>query len=184
MKKKSFAYPVFFMILITAIYTFALSTINLVTAERIEEQSQLRRRNALAYVVDLEAENQSEILKFYEEMIRENNRYIFQSNDDKVYIYEFTGNGLWGEIRGFLAVNDELTDVVGVEFLSHSETPGLGGRIDEVPFKEQFRGISLENENPFQVIDTIAGATSTSNAVIQILNESFDAISSQKGGGK
>lgn len=88
-----------------------------------------------------------------------------------------TGPGLWGDITvvvGFAADRGRLT---GIEFLKQSETPGLGARIAERWFKEQFRG----KRGPFTTVgegepaaenqfDAITGATSTSNAVRDILN--------------
>lgn len=88
-----------------------------------------------------------------------------------------TGAGLWGDITvvvGFAADRERLT---GIEFLKQSETPGLGARIAERWFTEQFRG----KRGPFTTVgegepsaenqfDAITGATSTSNAVRDILN--------------
>lgn len=88
-----------------------------------------------------------------------------------------TGAGLWGDITvvvGFAADRERLT---GIEFLKQTETPGLGARIAERWFKEQFRG----KRGPFTTVgegqpaaedqfDAITGATSTSNAVRDILN--------------
>ncbi len=88
-----------------------------------------------------------------------------------------TGPGLWGDIVmvvGFAADRERLS---GIEFLKQSETPGLGARISERWFKEQFRG----KRGPFTTVaegepsaenqfDAVTGATITSNAVKAILN--------------
>jgi len=68
-----------------------------------------------------------------------------------------------------------------VDFTSHNETPGLGGRIDEAWFKEQFRnrkivigtGLSYDTEQENQ-LDAITGATSTSRSILNILNDVID----------
>ncbi len=80
---------------------------------------------------------------------------------------------------GFDAALERLT---GVDFLKQSETPGLGARIAEAWFKEQFRG----KKGPFTTVgegepaaenqfDAITGATITSNAVMGILNGAIAA---------
>jgi len=70
-----------------------------------------------------------------------------------------------------------------VDFVSHSETPGLGGRISETWYKEQFRDLEFSPDETVYVIytpspggnvDAISGATGTSEAVRTILNESMD----------
>ena len=59
----------------------------------------------------------------------------------------------------------------GIEILSLAETPGLGARIVEPAFKNQFKGRSLKNTN-FKVkkdggdIDQITGATISPRAVV------------------
>jgi Na+-transporting NADH:ubiquinone oxidoreductase subunit C len=88
-----------------------------------------------------------------------------------------TGPGLWGDIVmviGFAADRERLS---GIEFLEQTETPGLGARIAEPWFKEQFRS----KRGPFTTVgegepsaenqfDAITGATITSNAVLGIVN--------------
>ena len=59
----------------------------------------------------------------------------------------------------------------GIEILSLAETPGLGARIVEPSFKNQFKGRSLKNTN-FKVkkdggdIDQLTGATISPRAVV------------------
>ena len=88
-----------------------------------------------------------------------------------------TGPGLWGDIVmvvGFAADREQLS---GIEFLKQQETPGLGARISERWFKEQFK----DKRGPFTSVaegeptaedqfDAITGATFTSNAVLGIVN--------------
>lgn len=95
-----------------------------------------------------------------------------------------TGPGLWGEITMAVGLDAGLTRLTGVDFLQQSETPGLGARISESWFKEQFRG----KVGPFTTVgegepakenefDAITGASITSNAVKAILN---DAVAQAK----
>lgn len=81
-------------------------------------------------------------------------------------------------MNGYLGVSPDLSSITGLVFTEHSETPGLGGRIDELDYREQFRGLTIDPAQPLVYgedgggqIDAITGATSTSNAVLTILND-------------
>jgi len=88
-----------------------------------------------------------------------------------------TGPGLWGDITALVGFAADRQRLTGLEFLKQSETPGLGARIGERWFKEQFRG----KRGPFTTVaegerttehefDAITGATFTSNAVRDLVN--------------
>jgi len=94
------------------------------------------------------------------------------------YVFVRMGPGLWGEITATVGFDASLERLTGVDFLSQSETPGLGARITESWFREQFRG----KRGPFTTVpegepsqenqfDAITGATLTSNYVKSILND-------------
>jgi Na+-transporting NADH:ubiquinone oxidoreductase subunit C len=88
-----------------------------------------------------------------------------------------TGPGLWGDITAVVGFAADREHLAGLEFLKQSETPGLGARIGERWFKQQFRG----KRGPFTTVaegapskenefDAITGATFTSNAVRDLVN--------------
>ena len=185
-KKKRIFFPVVFMILVTAFFTFLLAFINEQTYARIEEQRVLEFQTSVLYSLDLPIEGmtEKEIISLYNKQVEEktiNDRsyYIFSQDEQvKGYVFEFIGDGLWGTISGHIAFNPNFTALLGVNFTNHSETPGLGGRIDENEFKEQFRNISIEDTKEIIEygtasggnVDAISGATSTSTAVKNIFN--------------
>jgi Na+-transporting NADH:ubiquinone oxidoreductase subunit C len=104
----------------------------------------------------------------------------------KAYGFQFRGLGFWGPLRGILAVSPDLSRTVGLTILEHTETPGLGGRIEEPIFTEQFRRgitVSPNGSAPFihigspgvadptgRQVDAITGATQTCLAVQRVLN--------------
>ena len=95
---------------------------------------------------------------------------------------------MWGSISGYMGVSADLDRITGLVFTNHSETPGLGGRIDELAYREQFKGLHITSEttlaygeNGGDQIDAITGATSTSNAVLRILNQLLDDTVSKLG---
>ena len=106
--------------------------------------------------------------------------YLLRKDDgslDKV-ILPIHGYGLWSTLYGFIALEDNLNDIFGLQFYQHAETPGLGAEVDNPKWKAQWKGKKLNNENGelmIQVaktqkykdhhIDALAGATLTSNGV-------------------
>ena len=71
--------------------------------------------------------------------------------------------------------------MLGIVFTAQNETPGLGGRIDEAVFRNQFRDLDIVAGQDLAYgaagggkLDAIAGATSSSNAVLKIVNNLVD----------
>lgn len=192
-KKKQVLYPVVFMIVITVVFTSVLAIINEVSAERILQQSKLKEQSKVLYAFNIEyGDTGEEIIRQYNQFIEERKTgsqtyYVRKSNDEITgYAFRIQGAGLWGGIDAILAFTQDFSKLTGVSFLNHSETPGLGGRIDEEWFQEQFRDISLDvnSPDPYLIfkpstggnVDTISGATSTSKAVLNIFNQNIEVI--------
>lgn len=82
---------------------------------------------------------------------------------------------------GLDMINSKLT---GMESVSHSETPGLGAKIEEPAFRRQWQGLPLDQ--PVAVtadggaIDSIAGASTTSRAACNGTNEVLNFVRDQK----
>lgn len=185
-KKKQILYPIVFMVLITAFFTFLLAFINDITLETIENQKELQIQKSIFYVfgIDMSALSDEDIQSQFNELIISETKsgtvYYTYKEDDVIagYAVEISGKGLWGTITGHVAFDPKHETLLGVNFTAHSETPGLGGRIDEDVYKEQFRSTSLSNlEELFSFskstggnIDAISGATLTSIAVRDIFN--------------
>lgn len=111
--------------------------------------------------------------------------YVANLNGATKYILPLSGKGLWGGIGGYLALDEDKNTIYGVNFNHESETPGLGAKIVEMPFREQFEGKHIRNaagevvsvavlkagkhaEGQEQV-DAISGATITSSGVSTML---------------
>lgn len=201
MKKFSFR-PIIFMIIITVIYTGTLATINEVTKDKVLFNNEVKKQRALLYVLDIPTKDKtpSEINELFNSHFKVIERADdihyegYKNNSLVANIYPINGDALWGGLEGFIGLTPDFSEIVGIEFLSHNETPGLGGRIDESWFKEQFREVVISNGDTGNYVkykpsaegqvDSITGATATSNSVLKILNESIEEIILGQRGGK
>ncbi len=189
-KKKQVLYPVLFMLLLTAAYTFVLAFINESTVEIIEAQEKLRLQKSILYVFDIPFEDeQASVNKLFDERFEVvdsgDMTYYINKSEGGVdgYAFPLSGNGLWGSISGYIALTPDFETLLGIDFVAHSETPGLGGRIDEESYKEQFRQLDATGNPPVVYrpasggnIDAITGATLTSNSVSSIVNNFMTEI--------
>jgi Na+-transporting NADH:ubiquinone oxidoreductase subunit C len=102
--------------------------------------------------------------------------------------------GLWGVIKGVLALQPDLQTIKGISFYQQEETPGLGGEIGSEWFAKQFVGkriLSGSGAPGFRVlrpgaspgpneVDGISGATMTSNRVQLMLDSLSKAIEKER----
>jgi Na+-transporting NADH:ubiquinone oxidoreductase subunit C len=190
-----------FMLICTAIFTGILSGVYVYSRPLIEANERLSEVNAQLNALGVAVPagmSSTDLEAYYEQNIDVNNIngldvFQYEADDGSIkYAVPFEGAGLWGDITGIIAMEQDLKTLVGMDFISQNETPGLGGRIEEDWFKEQFRGISLYEDGEYirfstagseGQVDAITGATATSNAVLDILNESINQAKSNIGGG-
>lgn len=115
--------------------------------------------------------------------------YIYENEETgkKLYGIHVSGKGLWSTIKGYMALEQDLSTISGVVFYEHQETPGLGGDVEKPYFQDRFKGKKwLENGvvQEFSIvksgagdnshsIDGITAATMTCNGVEAFLNDDF-----------
>ncbi len=110
---------------------------------------------------------------------------VYRTSEGAVAL-RFTGNGLWGAITGIVALNSNRESLRGIAIIEQRETPGLGGRISEDSFQQQFRGVKInpkieilpasEKAEKANEVDGITGATLTSKSLENILNKETKKI--------
>lgn len=109
------------------------------------------------------------------------------------YVIPLTGKGLWGSIWGYIALDEDKNTVFGAYFGHASETAGLGARITEEAFQNQFVGKKIfssdRNDIMLSVVkkrdvgkenfqcDGISGATFTNTGVSDML---YDCLAKYK----
>jgi len=111
------------------------------------------------------------------------------SNGQVTIAIEFQGPGLWGPIKGFLALRKDMRTVSGITFYEQEETPGLGGEIASQWFRSRFKGkkmvsssgkpgiiIKGNGNNAVNEVDAITGATMTCDKLQSILNSVISKV--------
>lgn len=112
--------------------------------------------------------------------------YVCEKDGQTKYILPVAGNGLWGPIWGYIALDSDGSTVYGTYFDHASETPGLGAEIttdkfrNEFAHKEFFKGdkflpitVVKAGQHPTDgsdYVDGISGGTITSKGVGSMLD--------------
>ncbi len=191
MKKQTFyserIYPVLFMVLVTVVFISAISGIHIATQAVVLENETLYLKKAVlsSLGIPVPGENE-EINQVFDKSVTQYSLdgkpsvFIYDGPDGIRYAFRVSGPGLWGEITAMIGYRKDIKTMTGIEFISQNETPGLGARIEEPWFKQQFIGKvppfilvdeGTENNAPDEV-DGITGATYTSRYVRDIVNGS------------
>ncbi len=129
--------------------------------------------------------------------------YLYQPKGALVeaYILPIDTRGLWGKIYGYLALKNDGETVVGFTVYKHSETPGLGGEIEQRWFRNNFVnkkivnpkgrfvsvsiakgkvGPNISKEQKYNFVDGISGATLTGKFLTKGIKEiltSYEPVS-------
>ena len=92
--------------------------------------------------------------------------------------------GYGGDLKIMVGIDLGAGHMTGMEVVSHSETPGLGARIEEITFRRQWQGLPTADNVALSgdggTIDAISGATSTSGAAVQGTNEALLFVRTHK----
>jgi electron transport complex protein RnfG len=101
------------------------------------------------------------------------------------YAFPYTGNGFQGKIRLMLGITGDLKHLTGIKILEQVETPGLGTKVTEDPFVDQFTGLNTQpyiswvkgiEPDKSNEVQAVTGATISSKSVINILNAGIKTV--------
>jgi Na+-transporting NADH:ubiquinone oxidoreductase subunit C len=192
---RGIAYTVIFTIIAAFVFVFILAAGNELTKETVKRNEELLHRKTVLKAFNIPFSTDDDAFRLYDEKIKISlisgeQVFVFAHDGTEDYAVSFQGMGLWGIIYGVLAVNKDVTRIAGIEFSSHNETPGLGGRIDEDAYKNQFKGERIgaagkingtrnnayDSDHENNAIDGITGATRTSESVIAIVNREIGRL--------
>ena len=106
--------------------------------------------------------------------------YLSRDIRHKGAAFSVKGSGFWGPIIVMVGVDPENMTIKGIEILQQEETPGLGARIEEDWFRNQFKGKRMDTPIRMMIkgakpgpndVAAVAGATLSSKFVEDIINE-------------
>lgn len=158
---------------ITAVVAALLAGANLLTKERIANAEAEKLQQAIAKVLP-NGENARKI-----DFVAADStgvKTIYQNENGYAVQVETAGFG--GTVTMMVGVSTDAK-VLGVEIVSHSETPGLGARAEsDSSFRGSFVGLEgvIEVSKDGGEADTLTGATITSRAIATGVNDALAAI--------
>lgn len=199
MKKDSIAYTIIVAALSSFIFVFLLSLADGATKGKVAENNRILEARAYLAAAGTpagEGADAEALFKAAFPAFDPGKPYQETSiNGETIIVSPFQGSGLWGTITGVIGMTADFSRIVGLEILSHSETPGLGGRIDEAWFKDQFKGEYAakgivirkgtgkgDADKDNGTVDGITGASRTSDSVQAIVNRKIEELKAAKGG--
>lgn len=88
--------------------------------------------------------------------------FIADIDGSAYYVMPVRGNGLWGPIWGYIALQDDFNTIFGAVFDHKTETPGLGAEINTPKFEDQFIGKRIMGPSgEFKSVSVVKGTAST-----------------------
>ena len=194
MNKNNLIYTVVFSFITAFFFVFLLSLADGMTKEKTEENAKKTFYKAVLKSAGIDFKSDEDSVPVFEKYFStytEGDSVLKTKVDGKnLVIKVFRGSGLWGTITGVIAFSEDLERIAGFEVISHNETPGLGGRIDEDWFKDQFdwekisaSGItvrkgsgSFDSDTENSEVEGITGASLTSKSIETIVNENINLM--------
>ena len=189
--------PVLVLTVIAAIAGLALSGVYVLTKDTIADQERAAKAASYKAVCpDADHFETDEVLdkaiadlngEYYNAefgRVKINDAFVAKDADGNTTGYALsvtTSDGYHGDIT--LAVGVHFDDVVdGISFTELNETAGLGMRVDEDAFKDQFDDVDVDvfklnkagGSTADDEIDSISGASTTSGAVVNAVNAALD----------
>jgi Na+-transporting NADH:ubiquinone oxidoreductase subunit C len=202
MNKSSAIYALLFMMVISVTFGVGLSAVHHATLDTMAKNETLNKNRTLSRAFLLEvAEDSPEAFQeavdrsiSVETIFHEGRTFEVCTTNPPMQNrvgFIFTGYGFWGPIKGIAVLSEDLQTMVNIQFLEHQETPGLGARIEEPWFTDQFKGLEIGwNELPARRViiggvadpttknrvDAITGASQTSIALMKSLNAELESF--------
>lgn len=194
-------YTVAYAAILGTVCALLLTTVERVTARYKEANQQAEKIVNILAVLEITMPDDvtpAKAVDIFKNNVREHEsdvltKYTFvdrDSNAVKAVAVGFEGPGLWGLVRGFLALKPDMKTIQGLTIYEQEETPGLGGEIGADWFTGQFKGKSIVDASgkhgvyikpsgsqlgPNEV-HGITGATMTCDKLEAMLNEVVEQI--------
>lgn len=188
-------WTVVFLVIVVCASTAMLNVMYANTKPLVERNERIKLEQNILDVFDIPY-NQNEVEKEFKDHVtieEINGMKIYRSADS--IAFEITGSGFWDKISILLALEYDMETIKAIRILKNNETPGLGSRINEKWFLDQFAGKSVMPEIKIishkkidghnktdsttsatysnrskNEVDAITGATETSKALEKLIN--------------
>lgn len=163
MNRNNLLYTVIFTFAASFFFVFFLSLANTLTAEKTEANERISFYSAFLNAAGIEFSGKNSAEEVFLKSFPSAGSFPYRQTirasvaGEDMLLKLFSGSGLWGTITGVLAVSPDLSEIKGLEIITHNETPGLGGRIEEEWFKNQFRGEQVSKDPGSKKISVIKG---------------------------
>ncbi len=184
-KKQTILSPVITLVTISCLSAYVLGYIHEKTLEPIKAAKDKQELQAISEVVN-EFDNNpfSEQMKITTKNKKHKLTMYPARKDGKlnsVAIKSYTNTGFGGRLEIMAGFNVDGS-IKTFKVISSQETPGLGSKVDEPKFKEQFSGFYpahqiMKVKQDGGEIDAVTAATISSRAVIKALERAYDAFS-------
>ncbi|MBN1411586.1 MAG: FMN-binding protein [Spirochaetales bacterium] len=170
-----------FILIMGGILSSAIISVNYFTAPIIKanEEKKLKTNILMALEIPFTEDDMDSVFQQKVTVRRDSgNEMDYYVSENNETAFEYKGKGLWGPIRGVIALNPDFKTIKNVTISFQEETPGLGSRIAEKPYLDQFRNkafspsivITRSPAKKDNEVDAITGATLSSKAFVKILN--------------
>jgi Na+-transporting NADH:ubiquinone oxidoreductase subunit C len=194
MKKTGLVYTVVFSFITAFFFVFLLSMADRLTSEKTAENARNTFYTSVLKSSGVKIKDNEAVTpifnKYFPDYKEGDNLLNTSAYGKNVLIKLFRGSGLWGTITGVIAFSGDLKRIEGLQIISHNETPGLGGRIDEEWFKNQFNGERIglsgiivrkgsgspDSDSENGEVDGITGASLTNKSIETIVNDNIELI--------
>ena len=198
MNKKSPAYVLSFMAAICLVFGTGISVVNYATQGLLAKNAAMHRNRVLcsAFQLDVAGASAEAYQQAVDGALRASTvggRAVYECVAPGKESVGFVagGMGFWDRIDVVVVLAPDLRKILNVQVLDQKETPGLGARIEEAWFTDQFKGLSVAWEAPAESrilvganpapnaaneVDAITGATQTSMALMRFLNDELAAF--------
>ena len=151
---------------ICLVFAALLALIFDIAEPRIIEQRRLEEKEAIEEVLPQAPEAIEKIEK--EDLV------FYEAKDGKgniiAYVFIAPARGYSGDIKTVVSLKPE-GDIIAVKVIEQHETPGIGSRISDDDFLNQFKNKDINAQ-----FDTITGATISSTAVIKSIKNKAQGV--------
>lgn len=177
-KDKGF-WPVIFLTLVVIIAIVALTLTNGITKDKIVQAKKQAVADMLATLFPhMQSFNYDKDSGLYT---------ILAGGEPIGHAFMAKGHGYGGAIDILVGVKPDNKSLQGIKIIAQQETPGLGAKIVNSSFLDQFKGVGINEVNLSRnggKIDAITGATISSSAVVEGVKDAIlkELGSQQKGG--